>query len=349
MKVDYLIVGQGLAGTVLAHTLEQAGKSILVIDADVPSSASKVAAGIYNPITGKRLVKTWMADELFPAAHQFYSAFEQFLHTKFLFPLPIYRPFSHEDERDEWLKKSMGEEFAAYISKEPPHTELAQYINNPIGGIAFQQGGYVEIAGMLELYRTHLIQSQCLLAETFDYQALNHTETGISYKHIQADKIIFCEGFNGKDNPYFNYLPLAGAKGEIIIIKTQEPLPNWIISKGVYVAPTSEGFYRIGATYDWADLDPNITQKGKDELVEKLQAIIKIPFEVIAHQAAIRPTVKDRRPLIGCHADFLNYYIFNGMGTKGVLLAPYFAAHLAQHLLHNTPLLHEVNITRLKS
>ncbi|HBA65740.1 MAG TPA: FAD-dependent oxidoreductase, partial [Methylococcaceae bacterium] len=57
MDIDFLIVGQGLAGSLLAFELIQRNAQVMVVD-DGRENASEVAAGLINPVTGIRLVKS---------------------------------------------------------------------------------------------------------------------------------------------------------------------------------------------------------------------------------------------------------------------------------------------------
>lgn len=188
-----------------------------------------------------------------------------------------------------------------------------------------------------------------LLEEKFDFSQLSVSENNISYKDLKVKKIIFCEGFKAIENPYFPKLPFKLTKGEILTIKLlgDKIIPTEkVVNKGVFILPLGNNTYKVGATYEWAELNEEATEKGKSELIEKLQKVIKTPFEIIDHQAGIRPTVNDRRPLLGFHSQHPQLAIFNGMGTKAVMLAPYFAKHFAEVLEGETSLDKEVDIAR---
>ncbi len=345
---NYIIIGQGLAGTILAQTLLKQGRSVLVIDEPTLSKASKIAAGLYNPVVFKRLVKSWMADELIPCMDDFYSDSEQLLQTKFYFKKQIVRLFAEEQEKTLWLKKT-NEPVGKYLSKTVEDDLLSDIIYNPLGSSEVLDAGNLDTRLFLESFRKYFKENKILLEEKFDYEQLKISENSVNYKNILADKIIFCEGYKTTENPYFSWLPFKLTKGEIITIKLLGDNRlgfDKVINKAVFILPIGNNTYKVGATYEWTDLNEIPTEKGKADLVDKLQKVVRGTFEIIDHQAGIRPTVNDRRPLIGLHPQHATLGVFNGMGTKGVMLAPYFAKQFVEHLENNLPLEKEVDIQR---
>ncbi|MES2592913.1 MAG: FAD-binding oxidoreductase [Bacteroidota bacterium] len=350
-KVNYIIVGQGLAGTILAHTLLKQNKSVLIIDAAGYSNTSKIAAGLYNPLVFKRLVKSWLADDLIPFMDDFYRDAEKLLNEKFYFKKQIVKLFAEEQEKVLWLKKST-EEVGKYLSKTIADDFLMDIIHNPLGSSEVINSGNLNTAAFLDAFRNYFKTNNQLLEEKFEYDQLSITEDSVSYKNFTADKLIFCEGYKSLDNPYFKWLPFKLTKGEILIVKIpllsgkETDYSEKVINKGVFILPLGNDTYKVGATYEWEDLTEQPTEKGKAYLIDKLEKVLKVPFEIIGHQAGIRPTVNDRRPLIGIHPAHKSLGIFNGMGTKGVMLAPYFAKHFVDFLENNMPLEKEVDIAR---
>ena len=346
---NYIIIGQGLAGTILAQTLLKENKSVLIIDDASLSQASKIAAGLYNPVVFKRLVKSWLADELLPFMDEFYTDAEKQLNTNFYFKKKIVKPFAEAQERTLWEKK-VNEEVGKYLSKTIHDDFLNDIIYNPLGVSEIVHGGNLNTALFLESFRNYFKQNNFLLEEKFDYNQLIISDNSVSYKNIIADKIIFCEGFKTIDNPYFSWLPFKLTKGEIITVKIPNADINeeFVINKGVFILPLGNKIYKVGATYEWTDLTEQTTEKGRNDLVDKFKKAIKVPFEIINHEAGIRPTVIDRRPLIGLHPQHKSLAVFNGMGTKGVMLAPYFANHFVDFLADKIALNKEVDIERFR-
>jgi glycine oxidase len=347
---DYLIVGQGIAGTVLTHTLIKQGKKVLVIDEWDHSASSKVAAGLYNPIVFKRLTKSWMIDELLPAAENFYIELEQVLGEQFFYKKKIVKLFAEKNEKDFWLKKAKEAGLKMYLSETAEENFYPDAINSTNGAAIVKQAGNVDVKKMLILFRTHLKKQNALLEEKFSYNDIILNADGIEYKDRHAKKIIFCEGFRATENPYFNWLPFKLTKGEIITIKLPVPLDEeCCINKGVFILPLGANLYKVGATYNWDELNETPTERGKNELVEKLNRVLKTPYTIIKHEAGIRPTVQDRRPLIGLHPQYHTIGIFNGLGTKGVLIAPYFATHFTKVLEGLELLMSDVDIVRFEA
>jgi len=337
-KVDYLIIGQGIAGSLLAHFLLKKGKAIKIVDKLNLNSSSRVAAGIFNPITGRRFVKTWLADEIFPFAEKTYRELESEFEQQFYFPKKIVRTLSGETELKEFDKKSKRPGFENY---------LIPIVQNEITKqVEILKGGNLDLLKMLNLMREKFKKSQLLLEEEFNYSELELTNDICKWKGIQAEMVIFCEGFRALNNPWFGDLPFTHAKGELLTIKSGDLKQQHILSRGIFILPIGNDQYKVGSTYDWDDFSEQPTEKAKNELVRKLEKLIGKNYEIIGHQAGIRPTVKDRRPLIGLHQDFPQLGIFNGLGTKGVSLGPFIANHFVEFLEEDLALSPEVNIRR---
>ena len=345
-RYDYIIVGQGLAGTFLAHRLLKRNRKVLVVDEHPAGSSSLVAAGIFNPVTGRRFAKTWMAETLFPYAEESYRELEELLGERFYFRKDILRPFSSVKEQNDWLlKEPNGSE--AFATEAPP--ALFAEIENDFGGLLLNPGGFVDVKMLMGLYRSYLQRMDILVSSAFEVSEMHIQTNQVIYKGIEAKRIIFCEGYKGTVNPYFSWLPLSPAKGEILTVKIPGCSIDKIISKGIFILPLGNEMYRVGATYSWHEFNETPTAPARKELTEKLEKLLKVPFEIVHHEAGVRPAVKDRRPLTGLHPEHPALGIFNGLGTKGVLLAPYFANDLAEHLESGTPLNEEASIERFRN
>jgi glycine/D-amino acid oxidase-like deaminating enzyme len=345
-QYNYIIVGQGIAGTALAYTMIKKGLSVLVIDEKTLSMCSKVAAGNFNPIVFKRLIKSWMADELIAFSDIFYKDAEQILGQYFYTKKEIVRIFGEEQEQAFWLKKSQNDDEGKYLSKTIITDFFTDIVNNPLGCAFVNNGCNLYVAKFLEDFRNYFIQHQQLLDEVFDYSQLQINEDFVTYKNNTAKKIIFCEGYKVAENPYFNWLPLKPAKGETLTVKIKNLYTDKIINKGVYILPIGDDLFIVGATYDWENLNDDITEKGRAEIAEKLAKVINVPFEIVKQEAGVRPSMIDRRPVIGLHPQHRTMGVFNGMGTKGVMLAPFFAKQFVDHLEHHLELNKEVDIAR---
>lgn len=344
--IDYLIVGQGLAGTLLAYFLEKAGQKIKVIDQAKPNAASKVAAGLINPITGRRYVKSWKADQLIPFAKETYQQLEKELDIQFYHERNILRTLFNSREENDWLLRTGDEAYQKYMVEQ---AELEKYAEHTTLAFSYGEVRYsaqVALSTLIERYRQHLFENDLLSENKFAYDALKRQDSTIHYKDLSARNIVFCEGHQAINNPLFNYLPFGGAKGEVLIVRIPEGNFEKILKHRVFIAPLGADLYWIGSTYDWNIELEEPTEKGKSFLQSRLEDVLKIPYEIVAHKAAIRPTVKDRRPFLGKHPEWSNAYIFNGLGTKGASLGPYFAQHMVNYLTKKNALEDAVNIQR---
>ena len=341
--VDFLIVGQGIAGSVLALQLLKHGKRILVINNSKTNSASSAAAGIYNPITGGAMVKTWLAEALFPYLTSFYEETAEILGAQFLHPMPIFRPFLTAQERAEWLTGGM-QDAAAFVAKVVDAAYHREDMVYRYGGIVLKQSGYLDVNSFLKATRAYLEVQDAYLEANFFY---DHIRLGnhVSYQNIKAHQVIFCEGSQAKQNPFFSTLPFRLVKGELILVALRQPL-EVIYNRRIFVLPQAANLAVVGATYDWQDLSLTPTEKARQILEEKLHRTFSLAYTVCDQRVGIRPSTFDRRPLIGLHPQYPQLGIFNGLGTKGVSLAPYFAKSFVEHLLLQKELPQEVQLIR---
>jgi glycine/D-amino acid oxidase-like deaminating enzyme len=326
--------------------LLQHGKKVLVVDKGLETSSSKAAAGIFNPVTGKRLVKTWQADHLFSFLQEYYTNLEKDLGVKFLHLLPIYRPYASIEEQNAWTAQTSSPDLIPYTDTQTHPQRYASYVHSPYGGLLIRQSGYVDLPLLLNAYKQFLKSQDAYRQEQFTQADVTYTATKVIWKDVAAKKILFCEGTYNHENPYFNWLPFNQVKGELLLVHIPGMVSDCIVSRGIFVLPLGGEIFKVGATYVWNDLSWQPTMEARAELTGKLQELIKLPFTIVNHLAGIRPASADRRPFIGLHPDNPVFGIFNGLGTKGVSLAPYFAQHFVEHLEQGKDLLKEVHINR---
>lgn len=347
MMIDYLIVGSGLAGISFAEQAMQHGKSILVIDNDSTNS-SKIAGGLYNPVILKRFSEVWQAQEQLVVMNDFYTKIEKKLDCKFDFKMPILRKFFSVEEQNNWFAASDKIALSPFLSTQLIHKKY-NGIDSPFNYGEVLQTGYVDTALLLKKYREYLISESLFINESFDFEALQLVENGIQYKDIAAKQLIFAEGFGIHSNPYFKHLPLDGTKGELFIIKAIGLDLDLIVNTSVFILPLGDHFFKVGATYNWKDKTDLPTEEGKTELIARIKEIISCDFEIIAHFAGVRPTVKDRRPLVGTHPLYKSIHILNGLGTRGVLLGPAMAKALYDAIEFQIPLSKEIDCNRFEA
>lgn len=343
---DFLLVGQGLAGTNLAWHLAKAGKSFLLVgDSSLPSS-SLVAAGILNPLTGKKLVKTWMADDLFPYAFSYYQSLEKELKSSFFHPIHVYRPYRSLQEQNFYLAQTAESNIGDYIDEVTRTTDYAAYVNAPFGGLRVKGAGWLEIPEFLTKSRTFFESNGQYQEAYFSVSDLEVNQDSVNWRGIEFGKVILCQGVESVNNSFFDWLPFNPVKGQVLDARIVDYAIPDIVNQGIFILPIEDGTYKIGATYSWHDLDWAATEDGRNYLEEKLKPLLLSSYEITNQRAGIRPSSKDRRPLIGIHPEHSNVGVFNGMGTKGVTLSPYFADQFVEHLLNGKDLNLSVNIER---
>jgi glycine/D-amino acid oxidase-like deaminating enzyme len=345
---NFIIVGQGIAGSVISLSLIKAGYSVCVINQPHLSSSSKVAGGIWNPIVFKRLTKSWMADELIPELISFYEYWEKEFDTSLIHKRQIIKPFTEEQEKKLWLKKSNDHESQNIFLDKRTYENYQLDESYTIKSYSkVLEAGNLDVAKFLEYSKNYLQNHQKYTEEEFDYNQLDVTSSAIHYKNTSASNIIFCEGYLISNNPYFNWIPMKPAKGETLTIKSKHiQLEVDIFNKGFFIMPLGNDLFKVGATYEWNDLNDLPTEKAKQELIAKINAVISSPFEIISHEAGVRPSVIDRRPVIGPHPVYKHIYVFNGLGTKAVMIAPFFAKHFVDYLQNKAIIDAEVNSNR---
>ncbi|MEZ7500608.1 FAD-binding oxidoreductase [Flavobacterium sp. Arc3] len=324
--IDYLIIGSGLAGIGFAEIAIRNSKTILVLDNNSQNS-SRIAGGLYNPVILKRFSEVWQAQEQLVVMKEFYSVLEDKLKTKVDFKKPILRKFFSIEEQNNWFAASDKVSLAPFLSTELI-TKKYSGIDSPYNYGEVLQTGHVDTAVLLEKYREYLVGNDLFLGESFDYELIEVVSGGVRYKDIEARHIVFAEGFGMHANPYFKHLPLDGTKGELFIIKAPMLDLDVIMNTSVFILPLGDNLFKVGATYNWKDKTDLATEEGKLELVDRIKEIISCDFEIIEHFAGVRPTVKDRRPLVGTHSMHPTIHILNGLGTRGVMLGPSMAQAL---------------------
>ncbi|MEM9326531.1 MAG: FAD-binding oxidoreductase [Bacteroidota bacterium] len=343
-KVEGIIVGQGLAGTLLAYELSLRDKKVVIIDADEEQTSSKIAAGIYNPITGRKMVKTWLADEMFPPLPKYYQRLEQLTGSRFLHPISIYRPFAAAEEQNDWQTKAHDSQHRAYISKLHQKHAGIEGIRDEAGGLMLNVSGYVDLPTCLRAMREFFLAKGMLHTELFLHDKLTVSSNEVRYGDVEANWIVFCEGPKVMDNPFFRSLRFRPVKGELIGIQTGKELKH-IVNRGVFMIPKRD-FVQVGSTYDHQKLDWEPSERGVQQLQDRLRKLFSGQYEIVNRQAGVRPATFDRRPYVGMLQKTPRIGIFNGLGTKGVSLGPHFAQLMTKHLIDGTPLPEEVSIER---
>lgn len=343
---DFLIVGAGLAGISFAETAIVNGKSFIVINDDSQNS-SKVAAGLYNPVVLKRFSLPQDAAIHLDYMGPFYQKVYDRVGVQFDHSLPVYRKFASVEEQNNWFQAADKPALEPFLLPEVQY-ERYESLSAPFGFGKVLHTGYIDTIALLDGYHNYLKSIDALINGSFDYSELQLHGDYISYKGIEAEHIIFAEGFGIHANPYFKYLPLDGTKGELLLIKAPELKLDVAVNASIFILPVGDDVYKVGATYEWYDKTAVPTEAGKQELLEKLNELITCDYEILEHLAGIRPTTKDRKPLIGTHHLHKNVHLLNGLGTRGVMLGPSMAKELYESIVSGEPVRRDVGLQRFK-
>lgn len=355
-----LILGQGLAGTLIGYRFEKAGHTVHYVDAPAQQAASAVAAGIVNPITGRRFVKSWRIDELIPEAKALYTQLEGELGLKLWYEMPLIRTLYNRGDLNDWEARSGDGGYAEYMDDRPDIGRVAEVTDPVFAYAGVRHASRVDVGTLVMAFRQRLLKEKRFFAEELDYGLLPlllGANAGARKGDEKAmfpglasnyDFIICCEGWRARFNPWFNYLPNGGNKGEVLIIRTKAPVLSRMFKHRVFLVPLADETYWIGATSENQFDDDAPSATNGSFLRDRLDELLTVPYEVVAHRAAVRPTVKDRRMFLGVHPELPGLAIFNGLGTKGASLAPLGARWLAEYLLEGRQLPKEVDIQRFE-
>jgi len=345
MRKDVLIVGQGICGTFLSWYLERKELSFVVVDEERPHSASRSAAGLINPVTGRRIVKTWMIDELLAFAEGAYQDIGEVLQLQALRPVEAVDFFPTAQMRLAFMERF----------KEDP-----QYLRFPVDEHAWDhvfhyELGYgliapcyiADLPRLLPAARRRLESRGELFNERFDRSSLVLEAGGVRYKDISARMVIFCDGIESINHSWFSRLPFAPNKGEALIVEVPNlTVTDTVFKKGMTLAPWKDGLYWVGSSYEWSFTDAGPTEGFRQRTEALLRDWLKVPFDVLDHIASVRPATLERRPFVGFHPVHACVGILNGMGTKGCSLAPYFAHQLVEHIAEGAGIRPDADVRR---
>lgn len=319
---------------------------VTVVDSNSEFTSTKVAAGIMLPVTGRRLAKTYKADHILPFARKTYKSIEKTTGTNFYADKQVLQIFSSVANLNEWYARSAETEMQEYCGEILSNEQIDKSVLNNFGGILLNQSGYVESITFLHSVRNFIAAKGSYLETDFNARDVEIDKNSITWKNNNYTHLFFCEGHQCMQNPFFSYLPFKPAKGEIIDFISDELPETYIVTSGIYILPLGNKKFRAGATYEWDDLTEQPTAKGFEFLKNSLEQTITCNFEIIGHKAGIRPAMRDRRPVAGMHPVYKNVGILNGLGTKGAMLAPYYASQVVELLKNNKILDRDINVSR---
>ena len=347
IDVDYIIVGLGLAGIAFVEELLNANKTFVVFENNSQTS-SIVAGGVYNPVILKRFNAVWNGHQQIVDSQPLYKRLEEKLNVKLDYKFSIKKAVGSIGDENNWFlaldKPTLSNYMNPKISKHK--------IKGVIGDLGFGEltgTGRIDTALLVKSYRAYIKRLNNLINESFEHSKLSIVDKAVKYKNITANKVVFCEGYGITENPFFKHLPLNEAKGETVTIHAPDLKIDFLLKSAAFVMPLGNDYYKVGATFNWTDKTCNPTNEARKELEEKLSKVITVPYTITDHTAGIRPTVNDRRPLVGVHQEYKQLVVLNGLGTRGVMIGPTVAKNLFNHLEKGAELDPEINIKRFEN
>jgi glycine/D-amino acid oxidase-like deaminating enzyme len=327
---EVLIVGQGLAGTWLSWWLRQAGVSFHLIDKPDQGGASMRAAGLVNPVTGRRMVTTWMIHELIPFAFHSYGELGSFLDDSFIQEVSLIDLFPSVQMLQAFQKRM--EEDNTHLYPGEDREKYSTWFRYDLGWGSVKPCAVVNVENLLARWRAWLKKKELLIESVFELSDLHTDDSGIEYSGARYHRIIFCDGESSVQNPYFNKLPFALNKGEGLLVAIDGLPAGLVFKKGMSLVPFRENIYWLGSSYEWTFDNDQPSAKFRKMAEGWLNHNLKLPYTILEHFAAFRPATLERRPFIGFHPLYPQIGILNGLGSKGCSLAPFFAKQLVNKL-----------------
>jgi len=329
----------------MAMTLVEQHQSVYLVDSPKPNTSSRIAAGIMNPITGKRMTLTWEAESFFLEAIAFYRRMEERFGDNFLFEKPIVRIFSSVAEQNDWTGKCQDKKYTGFIRSGALDHGGYTGVETPYGSMQVNGGGRLDTNRFLDNVRSYFIDKNQFVESEVEMSDVITENGKVTWKNITAKHIIYCTGTQAME---WDYLPFTPMKGEVLEVSSSDVDDAQVYVGGCFLCPTQKNQFYAGATYDWRNTNLEKTEKAKSEILEKVSKFVTSPVGVLGHRVGIRPAVKDRRPLLGQHPEKSNQYLFSGLGSKGVSMAPALALQLYAHIAHDASLDEAVNLNRFE-
>ncbi|HRH36950.1 MAG TPA: FAD-dependent oxidoreductase [Flavobacteriales bacterium] len=338
---DIIIIGQGLAGTVLSETIADAGLRAMVFDAPLPERASVVAAGIVNPVSLRRTVLSWRASEMLAIAGAFYRDLELELESSIWHPMPMVELFPTAQEAGLWHARMKEKEYAHVLSTDATDDPGIAQLPQPYGHGTIKRCAWLDVPKLLRVHRSRAMANGSLEERKVEPSEVDVRDDGVEVHGRTAPFVVHCAG------PFHQLKGLVPVRGEGLTVKLPGLVLRSMVHRGVFMLPVGHELYRIGSTFVWDNVWSGPTDEGKRALLDRLSRVWDGPVQVVDHWAGVRPAARDRRPILGSIGP--RRFVFNGLGSRGALLAPWSAEHLVQHLFPGAPLDTEVNCARFES
>jgi glycine oxidase len=327
-----LIIGQGIAGTCSAWEAERLGMDFTIVDKGSHNSASAVSSGIMNPITGRKFVKSWMSDDFMKTGCEIYEAMSQKYGQQLIHATPMIRHLASIEIENIWDSKSIQEGYSEHMQHGPAKEELKEILNGlqSLGTVVSSRR--VDVANLLHFNRMRWLAEGRLTDSIFIEEELEIGKNEIVYNDKAYDALILATGWKGANGKLFETDSYRPAKGEVLLVRIPKMPSEYIIKYNKFIVPQGGDMFWIGTTWQWEFEDAKSESLKSLELEIFLNDLLKLEYEIVSRKAGVRPATKYRKPLIGSHPDHPTIFLLNGLGTKGVTMAPYWARKITEHI-----------------
>jgi len=327
-----LIIGQGIAGTVLALTLQDKNIPYLVVDDGHRTASSLVAAGLYNPLILKRGNLTWRAQEFLPDCERFYRRWEEEWDEVFLHATGLHRRIHDAQEYNNWTARMADKEIGPFIEAIVPSERFPKTWDLPMS-LCKVKGGWVDVASFLTAAQVFFKGIDSYKEALIDLRSIEKEEGNWKWDSLSFKQIVLCTGYRSADDQrFFPGLPFNPAKGHTLILHVPGAGLDEVLNANVFVIPLGDDHYRVGSTYSWVQLNEEVEDAEVQKLELEFKKICKLPYSIAEKKAGVRPAVNDRRPLIGESLEHKGIWHFGGFGSRAVISCPSLAASFLKSL-----------------
>ena len=320
MNESIFIVGQGIAGSMLAWNCERHGIDFRIFDPGHARAASRVGAGLLSPVTGKRLAPSWGFAAWRDSVLADYRQLETELGEKFVRELSIRRSFRDDAQREYFRERSRLPSISPWIDR---LDDEAIWLRGAI---------QVETGKLISALRRKWIRQGKLVEQEFE----GSSDAGTS-------PVIWCTG--GAPPPGIR-IPWEPSRGEIVTGRLSGLAEDIVLNDGQWLLPSGDGEVRVGSTFDRENLTAGSTSSGRKLLAEAAERLAGEPLTDVVGDAGLRVTVPDHRPVVGWLDLSRAVGIFAGLAAKGALWAPALAKQWTADGLAGEYLASEVRTAR---
>jgi hypothetical protein len=324
--LDALVIGGGLAGSLLTWRLLTEGYQALLVDAPPAGPhppAWAVAAGLAAPVSGQRATLLPEAAACLQEAQALYRAIEADLGAGFWRPLPLLRCFSAEAEALRWRRRCDEAAFQPYLREVDPAGLSEAGALRPLAA-AFEVlgGGHLNINALVPALHARLDALGALQRAKVEAWEIETSTASVRWRGLEARQAVFCEGLGALGNTLFPAPAFQPTRGELLELSIPGLGAQRVLYGRHFLIPLGQDRYLCGATYDRQDLVSGASVAGRQDLEAGLAELLSVPFEVTGTRCGLRPNVRGHAPLWQRHPLEPRLWRLNGLGSKGAWSAP---------------------------